>query len=82
MGTYNSLPRRSSFNRDSPGRRSVNNADKNQSQYFVSRCVSEFNLSGVGDLAVANQKRKEKTVTFEDQTFSNFSNRFTSDVFM
>lgn len=44
--------------------------------------MSEFNLSGVGDLAVANQKRKEKTVTFEDQTFNNFSNRFTSDVFM
>lgn len=82
LGRYNSLPRHSSFHRESIGRSSVYNEDKKQPQYFVSRSSSEFNLSGVGDLAVTSQKRKEKTVTFEDEAFSNFSSKFTSDVFM
>ena len=56
----------------------------NQAEYFVPRSVSEFNLSGVGDLALPGkricyphsgsttminiQKPREKMVTFEDET--------------
>uniref|UniRef100_A0A336K8P9 CSON005216 protein n=1 Tax=Culicoides sonorensis TaxID=179676 RepID=A0A336K8P9_CULSO len=61
---------------------SANHTLKKESQYFISHCGSEFNLSGVGDLAIGTQKRKEKTVTFEDEALRNFSNRYTSDVFM
>lgn len=86
--SYNSLPRRltklkpdNPFNRDSPSRRSATLISK-QSEYFVPRSVSEFNLSGVGDLALTTQKRKEKMVTFEDETCHHFANKYDNDVFM
>lgn len=52
-GAYNSLPRRSvaGFQRNTPIRRSAGPLE-NQMEYFVPRSVSEFNLSGVGDLAL------------------------------
>lgn len=54
---YNSLPRTprgsaiTGFNRNTPVRRSAG-IFESQMEYFVPRSVSEFNLSGVGDLAL------------------------------
>lgn len=58
---YNSLPRRSSaFQRNTPARRSTGIME-NHVEYFVPRSVSEFNLSGVGDLALPPTKRSMVT---------------------
>lgn len=53
---FNSLPRRKSshsgeesFARNTPARRSAGHADRCV-EYFVPRSLSEFNLSGAGDL--------------------------------
>ena len=68
--SFNSLPRRSSqnnliyghshhtgtFQRNTPVRRSAGVAD-NHLEYYVPRSMSEFNLSGVGDLALPPSKR-------------------------
>lgn len=57
LNDYNSLPRTprqtvgTSFQRNTPARRSTGILE-NQMEYFVPRSVSEFNLSGVGDLAL------------------------------
>jgi hypothetical protein len=52
---------------------------ESQNEYFVARSVSEFNLSGVGDLALPGRRTyyldgssvmtlpKQKMVTFEDE---------------
>jgi hypothetical protein len=54
---YNSLPRRSqAFQRNVPARRSTGIMESHM-EYFVPRSVSEFNLSGVGDLALPPPKR-------------------------
>ncbi|XP_055374901.1 uncharacterized protein LOC129607749 [Condylostylus longicornis] len=54
---YSSLPRRSTaFQRNTPARRSTGIME-NQMEYFVPRSVSEFNLSGVGDLALPPPRR-------------------------
>lgn len=81
---FNSLPRRksshceeSSFQRNTPVRRSAGHAEKCV-EYFVPRSLSEFNLSGVGelyDLSFGDKKiegkgqgakGRDKMVTFED----------------
>lgn len=80
---FNSLPRRksahfddgSSFRRNTPVRRSAGHADRCV-EYFVPRSLSEFNLSGVGDLYDLTlgdkkgqdkcAKSRDKMVTFED----------------
>lgn len=50
--TFNSLPRRSTaFQRNTPARRSAGPMESHL-EYFVPRSVSEFNLSGVGDIAI------------------------------
>lgn len=56
--SYSSLPRRSSnsFQRNTPARRSTG-VMENHMEYFVPRSISEFNLSGVGDLALPPPKR-------------------------
>jgi hypothetical protein len=57
LNDYNSLPRTprlnvgTSFHRNTPARRSTGILES-QMEYFVPRSVSEFNLSGVGDLAL------------------------------
>lgn len=49
--TFNSLPRRSiTFERNTPVRRSAGPLESHL-EYFVPRSVSEFNLTGVGDIA-------------------------------
>ncbi|XP_055856618.1 uncharacterized protein LOC129919674 [Episyrphus balteatus] len=54
---YSSLPRRSSaFQRNTPVRRSTG-VPENHMEYFVPRSISEFNLSGVGDLALPPPRR-------------------------
>jgi potassium channel subfamily K member 18 len=63
---YNSLPRtpRAGFNRNTPVRRSAGILES-QMEYFVPRSVSEFNLSGVGDLALPlppPPKRLQQTI--------------------
>jgi Ion channel len=66
---YNSLPRTprgstTGFNRNTPARRSAGILES-QMEYFVPRSVSEFNLSGVGDLALAlppPPKRIQQTI--------------------
>ena len=51
--SYSSLPRRSAaFHRNTPARRSAGIGLENHIEYFVPRSVSEFNLAGVGDLAL------------------------------
>lgn len=58
LNDYNSLPRTprvnvgTGFHRNTPARRSTGILES-QMEYFVPRSVSEFNLSGVGDLALA-----------------------------
>lgn len=53
--TFNSLPRRSAaFQRNAPARRSAGPLE-NHIEYFVPRSVSEFNLAGVGDIAMPVQ---------------------------
>lgn len=53
--TFNSLPRRSSaFQRNTPVRRSAGPLESHI-EYFVPRSVSEFNLAGVGDIALPIQ---------------------------
>lgn len=48
-GAYNSLPRRSAaFQRNTPIRRSAGGPMENHVEYFVSRSMSEFNLSAGG----------------------------------
>lgn len=68
--SFNSLPRRSSnnnlhnhssyhtstFQRNTPVRRSTGIME-NHMDYYVPRSMSEFNLSGVGDLALPPPKR-------------------------
>lgn len=67
--SFNSLPRRSSqnnlhmhnyhtgtFQRNTPVRRSTGLVE-NHLDYYVPRSISEFNLSGVGDLALPPPKR-------------------------
>lgn len=51
--TFNSLPRRSNlaFQRNTPARRSAGPLE-GHIEYFVPRSVSEFNLAGVGDIAL------------------------------
>lgn len=58
VNDYNSLPRTprtlnvgTNFHRNTPARRSTGILES-QMEYFVPRSVSEFNLSGVGDLAL------------------------------
>lgn len=57
LNDYNSLPRTprvnfgTGFHRNTPARRSTGILES-QMEYFVPRSVSEFNLSGVGDLAL------------------------------
>ncbi|KAI9590743.1 hypothetical protein GQX74_008910 [Glossina fuscipes] len=61
---YNSLPRRgmtSAFQRNTPIRRSAG-IPEHHIEYFVPRSVSEFNLSGVGDLALPPPRRCSPTV--------------------
>ncbi|RVE41529.1 hypothetical protein evm_013821 [Chilo suppressalis] len=78
---FNSLPRRKSsncdegFQRNTPIRRSAGHAEKCV-EYFVPRSLSEFNLSGVGELyelsplekkgGAITGKGRDKMVTFED----------------
>lgn len=54
--TFNSLPRRSNlaFQRNAPARRSAGPLESHI-EYFVPRSVSEFNLAGVGDIALPMQ---------------------------
>lgn len=55
--TFNSLPRRSqAFQRNTPARRSAGPLESHI-EYFVPRSVSEFNLAGVGDIALPPQRR-------------------------
>lgn len=63
---YNSLPRtprtNNAFHRNTPARRSTGILE-NHMEYFVPRSVSEFNLSGVGDLALPPPpKRIQQTI--------------------
>lgn len=55
--TFNSLPRRSTlaFQRNTPARRSAGPLESHI-EYFVPRSVSEFNLAGVGDIALPMQQ--------------------------
>lgn len=56
--TFNSLPRRSNaFQRNTPARRSAGPLESHL-EYFVPRSVSEFNLSGVGDIAMPMPQRR------------------------
>lgn len=51
------MPRRSTaFQRNTPVRRSAGPLE-NHMEYFVPRSVSEFNLSGVGDIALPPPRR-------------------------
>lgn len=53
--TFNSLPRRSTaFQRNAPARRSAGPLESHI-EYFVPRSISEFNLAGVGDVAIPVQ---------------------------
>jgi potassium channel subfamily K member 18 len=69
LNDYNSLPRTprlnistSNFHRNTPARRSTGILES-QMEYFVPRSVSEFNLSGVGDLALPPPpKRLQQTI--------------------
>lgn len=59
---YNSLPRRSYFQRNTPVRRSTGNPE-NRLEYFVPRSVSEFNIAGMTDLEIPIIRRSpSKTV--------------------
>lgn len=61
---YSSLPRRSAgsaFQRNTPIRRSTG-IPEHHMEYFVPRSVSEFNLSGVGDLALPPPRRYSPTI--------------------
>ncbi|KAG5673421.1 hypothetical protein PVAND_003470 [Polypedilum vanderplanki] len=67
---YNSLPRtprgsQTGFHRNTPARRSTGILES-QMEYFVPRSVSEFNLSGVGDIAMPQlpppPKRIQQTI--------------------
>lgn len=62
---YNSLPRRgnlnSNFQRNTPIRRSTG-IPEHHIEYFVPRSISEFNLSGVGDLALPPPRRCSPTI--------------------
>lgn len=61
---YNSLPRRainSNFQRNTPIRRSTG-IPEHHIEYFVPRSISEFNLSGVGDLALPPPRRYSPTI--------------------
>jgi hypothetical protein len=64
---YNSLPRtprgsQTGFHRNTPARRSAGILES-QMEYFVPRSVSEFNLSGVGDIALPPPpKRIQQTI--------------------
>lgn len=61
---YSSLPRRSAasaFQRNTPIRRSTG-IPEHHMEYFVPRSVSEFNLSGVGDLALPPARRYSPTI--------------------
>lgn len=59
--TFNSLPRRSTaFQRNTPARRSAGPLESHM-EYFVPRSVSEFNLSGVGDIAIPMQQLPPQT---------------------
>ncbi|CAD7086635.1 unnamed protein product [Hermetia illucens] len=65
---YSSLPRRSSaFQRNTPVRRSTGIME-NHFEYFVPRSVSEFNLSGVGDLAIIPPRRSSPPITHNIQS--------------
>lgn len=56
--TFNSLPRRSSaFQRNTPARRSAGPLESHI-EYFVPRSISEFNLAGVGDVAIPIQMQQ------------------------
>lgn len=68
LNDYNSLPRTprinmaTGFHRNTPARRSTGILES-QMEYFVPRSVSEFNLSGVGDLALPPPpKRIQQTI--------------------
>uniref|UniRef100_W8CED0 Uncharacterized protein n=2 Tax=Ceratitis capitata TaxID=7213 RepID=W8CED0_CERCA len=61
---YSSLPRRSAgsaFQRNTPIRRSTG-IPEHHMEYFVPRSISEFNLSGVGDLALPPPRRYSPTI--------------------
>ncbi|XP_055298478.1 uncharacterized protein LOC129566491 [Sitodiplosis mosellana] len=59
--TFNSLPRRSNltFQRNTPARRSAGPLESHI-EYFVPRSVSEFNLAGVGDIALPMQMPQQQ----------------------
>lgn len=67
------MPRRSNqggFQRNTPARRSTGIMENNV-EYFVPRSFSEFNLSGVGDLAVQQQTYIKKLPQHQQQCSSN-----------
>lgn len=81
-----------SFHRNTPARRSAGHAERCV-EYFVPRSLSEFNLSGAGvsasELSVGvstfserARARRDKVVTFEDESAVAENRALADDVFM
>ncbi|CAH2238374.1 jg18020 [Pararge aegeria aegeria] len=82
-----------SFQRNTPGRRSAGHAERCV-EYFVPRSLSEFNLSGAGvgasellSVGVSSfseraRVRRDKMVTFEDESAGSENRVLADDVFM